>query len=136
MSVMESMARHPAGKRGNNAYALYVAGSKSPEALAAKAAYVRERRQAGSERMSGYGLPTVERRGGTITALMSQRQVEILDALRQDGANTTRIGRRVGVTAETVRRHLRVICDTLDFEDRTALLAAILHGDVTYRERR
>lgn len=136
MSVMESMARHPAGKRGDTAYALYVAGSKSPEALAAKAAYVRQRRQAGSERMSGYGLPTVEHQGGTMTALMSLRQVEILDALRRDGADTATIGRRVGVTAETVRRHLRVICTTLGFEDRTELLAAILHGDVTYRERR
>lgn len=125
MSVMEAPIH----------YSRYVAGADDDAALAAKREYVAQRRRAGLEPMSGYRKPQVRHvEGRAPVILLRPTQVAIVEALRVDGGTPATIARRAGVTVETVRRHLRVICSALGLEDRAELLAALLHGDVAYRE--
>lgn len=115
-------------------YGAYIAGSDSPEALGAKRTYVAQRRAAGLESMSGYREPEVKKVGDSAAMiLLRPTQVKIMDALAFDGANTEVIARRTEVSAETVRRHLRVICKALGYTDRAELLSAVSRGKVYYR---
>lgn len=115
-------------------YAMYVAGSDSPEAKKAKREYVAQRRQAGLESFSGYREPDIEITPGKApTILLGRTGVAIMDELHRDGANTATIGRRIGVSAETVRRNLRVINSALGYTDRGELVAALAQGKIRYR---
>lgn len=64
-------------------------------------------------------------RDGAATSALTPREVDVLGLLAQ-GLQHEEIGRRLGISSETVRTHLRKACDRLGASTRTQAVATAL----------
>ncbi len=64
-------------------------------------------------------------RGATPTGKLTQRELDVLGLLAE-GLQHEEIGRRLGISSETVRTHLRKACDRLGAATRTQAVATAL----------
>lgn len=67
--------------------------------------------------------------------VLSPSEWRVYCALRYDGANDLTIARRLDLSKNTVKTHLRRIFAKADVASRAALLAAELNGEVRFLNR-
>lgn len=70
-------------------------------------------------------LDPAVRRSGAQVGKLTQREVDVL-CLLAEGMQHEEIGRRLGISSETVRTHLRKACDRLGASTRTQAVATAL----------
>lgn len=61
---------------------------------------------------------------------VSFRQYQVLRQLATDGPDDETIGRRLGITAETVRSHMKIAYRKLGVSNRTAAALMVARDDV------
>lgn len=64
---------------------------------------------------------------------VTEREAQVAYALIYDGAPNDIIARRLGISVETVKHHVKRLSAKVETNNRTALAVAILRGDVVLR---
>lgn len=66
---------------------------------------------------------------------LTHRQADVLRELLKDGAENARIGRRLYVTEDTVKTHVKDMLRLFHVNNRTELVIKVLSGDVEWDTR-
>ena len=69
----------------------------------------------------------------SVIVRVSWRQYDVVQQLAFDGADNETIGRRLGLSTETVRSHLQAAYRRTGFNSRTALALAVDRGEIILR---
>jgi DNA-binding NarL/FixJ family response regulator len=62
---------------------------------------------------------------------LARRQADVLDELLADGASNAAIGKRLYLSEDTVKTHLRTIMAKAGVGNRTELVVAVLREKIT-----
>lgn len=66
-------------------------------------------------------------------AVVTPAQADVIAELACDGPTNRQIGERLGITEDTVKRHIRDALSRTGYDNRTALAVALLRGQLRLR---